>query len=218
MEIYRQPFSNEWRITQDYGENYTSAFHTGIDYACPIGTNILASAEGKVVFAAWDKTGYGNMVIIQHSPDRSTLYAHLSDIYVSYGENVRRGELIGHSGNSGNSTGPHLHFEARTQWNNYKTHFDPRLLPLSTVDDGVFAVQPSKSDKVLRSGNVMIVAPSGAFGHNTDFTNKVVFPYGTKLVFTGQTKEYRNLKFCKCEIWVAEDDGETKILSNLEEG
>ena len=220
MEIYRQPFKNEWPITQNYGETITSAFHTGIDYACPIGTSILASDSGKVVFAAWDKTGYGNLVIVQHSSGVSTLYAHLSNVSVFSGENVRQGELLGHSGNTGNSTGPHLHFEARYKWNDYKTHFNPMLLPLVSFDDSI-SNSPSKSDPIsisdsslLKPGDVIVVAPAGAFGHNSDFSNKVVFPYGTKLVFTGQTKNYRNLKFCKCEIWIASDDGTTQILKN----
>ena len=112
MITYRQPFKKEWPITQGYGEKVTSVFHTGIDYGCPIGTSILASAEGIVMYAAYDTAGYGNAVIIKHESEKSTLYAHLSDISVKVGQTVRQGELIGHSGTTGNSTGPHLHFEA----------------------------------------------------------------------------------------------------------
>lgn len=136
MITYRQPFKGEYPITQGYGEKDTSSFHTGIDYACPIGTQILASADGVVMFAGLDQTGYGKTVIIQHNDGKSTLYAHLVGIGVYLRQKVQQGEVIGLSGNTGNSTGPHLHFEARRQWNNYKTHENPvTFLPLMTFAD-----------------------------------------------------------------------------------
>ena len=218
---YRQPFRNEWPITQKYGETITSSFHTGIDYGCPLDTPILASADGRVMFAGWDNTGYGNMVIVQHASDRATLYAHLSSIYVKVGENVCQGALLGHSGSTGNSTGPHLHFEVRTQWDNYRTHFDPMLLPLISVDDAISFKQPTESapqtimqePKPLEPGPVMVTAPLGVFVHNQDFTSKQVLPYGTKLTFTGKTTEKDGLTFCECAVWIAESDGDTTILT-----
>lgn len=208
---YRQPFRNEWPITQKYGETVTSAFHSGIDYACPIGTPILSSEEGKVMFAAWDRTGYGNFVIVQHTQDRSTCYAHLSDISVVVGSKVRQGELLGHSGTTGNSTGPHLHFEARRVWNDYKTHFDPMNLPLVSVDDNATVEQKSG----LKPGPVMIVAPAGVWGHNENFTAKTILTFGTKLTFTGKTIERGGLMFAECALWIAENDGETQLLDNI---
>lgn len=211
---YRQPFRNEWPITQKYGEQITSKFHTGIDYACPLGTSILASADGEVVFAAWDNTGYGNMVIISHTSECATLYAHLSDISVVCGRMVRQGELIGHSGTTGNSTGPHLHFEARKKWNDYKTHFDPMMLPLMSVDDNV--IRPKDVDATpLTKGIVRVVAPSGVFAHNENFTAKTTLPFGTVLSFTGNTKERGGLNFCECTLWIAENDGDTQLLENV---
>lgn len=219
---YRQPFSNEWPITQRYGEKITSSFHTGIDYGCPFGTSILSSSDGEVVFAGWDKTGYGNVVIIYHTPERSTLYAHLSDVSAVCGRKVRQGEMIGHSGSTGNSTGPHLHFEARTKWNDYRTHFDPMLLPLISVDDSInqTVAQPStvsclKGADDLKEGMVMITAPSGVYAHNTDFTAKTILPYGTKLEYSGKSKERGGLSFCECSVWIAVNDGETQLLSNV---
>ena len=79
---YRQPFSGEWPITQYYGETITSKFHTGIDYGCPSGTAIFASENGIIRYSAFDQTGYGNCVIIEHDATHATLYAHLSS-YVS---------------------------------------------------------------------------------------------------------------------------------------
>ena len=220
---YRQPFRNEWPITQKYGEKITSNFHTGIDYGCPIGTPILASSDGEVMYAAWDSTGFGNMVIISHTSDRATLYAHLSDISVVCGRRVRQGELIGHSGSTGNSTGPHLHFEARTKWNDYKSHFDPMLLPLISVDDSVSAVTTGKPPldislkdaEDLKPGMVMVTAPSGVFAHNSDFTAKTVLSFGTKLEYSGNFKERGGLTFCECSVWIAANDGETQLLNNI---
>jgi murein DD-endopeptidase MepM/ murein hydrolase activator NlpD len=74
---------------------------------------ILACAGGKVVRAGWDPTGYGIMVIVDHGNGYQTLYAHLSKLRVSYGDYVKQGDQIGVMGNTGRSTGPHLHFEVR---------------------------------------------------------------------------------------------------------
>lgn len=210
--FFRQPFTKEWPVTQRYGEKITSSFHTGIDYGCPLGTPILASAEGTVVFAAWDKTGYGNTVIIRHTSDRSTLYAHLSDISVKLGEVVHQGTMIGHSGTTGNSTGPHLHFEARKQWNDYKSHFDPFQLPMMTVDDSIQTPEPVSNS--LNAGKVEVCAPLGVYAHMPDFSSKMLLPYGTRLNFTGNTKEHNGLTFCECTLWIAKDDGEIPLLMN----
>lgn len=215
MLTFRQPFSKEWPITQKYGEKITSSFHTGIDYGCPFGTNILASADGRVAFAGWDKTGYGNMVILQHNDGLATLYAHLSDISVILGQKVTQGTLLGHSGSTGNSTGPHLHFEARKTWSDYKSHFDPMTLPLITVDDSIADLtKPKPAFPELKPGMVEVCASSGVYAHMPDFSYKTVLPYGAKLNFTGNTKEHNSLTFCECTLWIAKDDGDTQLLMN----
>lgn len=86
--------------------------HRAIDLAVPEGTPVRATMDGQVVFAGWDTHGYGNLVILENGPYR-TYYAHLSEIPVQVGQQVRAGEVIGLSGNTGNSTGPHLHYEIR---------------------------------------------------------------------------------------------------------
>lgn len=210
MITYRQPFSKEWPVTQGYGEKITSQFHTGIDYGCPMNTSILASAEGQVVFAGWDSTGYGNFVIVEHKDGNATCYAHLSSISVKRWQTVRQGELLGHSGSTGNSTGPHLHFEARRFWNDYKSHFDPMTLPLMTVDDSI----PAHNKPSLAAGHVRVSAPSGVFAHMPDFSDKTILPYGSKLNFTGKTVERNGLTFCECTLWIADNDGQTQLLEN----
>ncbi len=89
--------------------------HNGMDIASEggTGTEILAAAEGQVVKVKWDKTGYGYHVIINHGGGIQTLYAHLHDINVELGQEVKAGETIGTMGSTGNSTGIHLHFELR---------------------------------------------------------------------------------------------------------
>lgn len=86
--------------------------HEGIDFRAPTGTRVYASKAGKVTYAA-RKGGYGKTVSIQHEDNFSTSYGHLSRIYVSVGDFVRQGQVIGLTGNTGISTGPHLHFEIR---------------------------------------------------------------------------------------------------------
>ena len=219
MNTYRQPFTGEYPITQNYGEKSTSNFHTGIDYGCPIGTPIRASSDGVIRYNGMDKSGYGNCVIIEHDATHSTLYAHLRNAaFFIPGVVVKQGDVIGWSGNTGNSTGPHLHFEARRIWNDFRTHFDPMQLPLMSVDDGVSysgeAVKPDVPavSSELDPGPVMIVAPYGAYAHNEIFTAKQVLPFGTKLNFTGNTVEKDNYTFCECTVWIAVNDGETQIL------
>ncbi|MBQ1526570.1 MAG: M23 family metallopeptidase [Lachnospiraceae bacterium] len=87
-----------------------STFHRGVDFAIPIGTSVMASSGGTVVRAGWG-AGYGYCVYIQHPNGMMTRYGHLKKVLVYTGQNVRQGERIALSGNTGVSTGPHLHFE-----------------------------------------------------------------------------------------------------------
>jgi len=94
-------------------------FHTGIDLAVPLGTPVFAAADGVVALArpmtdaAGNLVGYGNYVVVQHDTGLKTLYGHLLAIGVKEGDVVKRGQLIGLVGSTGNSTGPHTHFEVR---------------------------------------------------------------------------------------------------------
>lgn len=87
--------------------------HWGVDLANKKGTDILASERGTVIYTGKGFHGYGNLIVIEHGDEWATLYAHLSQILVREGDVVTRGQIIGKMGNTGHSTGSHLHFEMR---------------------------------------------------------------------------------------------------------
>ena len=113
------------KISSDYGWrthpiHLKRQFHCGIDIAVPKGSPVYASEEGVVIFSGWSK-GYGRLVILQHRDNKKTYYAHNLRLLVKKGARIKQGKIIALSGNSGVSTGPHLHFEVR---NNNQT-IDP---------------------------------------------------------------------------------------------
>ena len=87
-------------------------YHSGVDLAADYGDPIYAAAAGTVTYAGWMQ-GYGNTVIINHGGGISTLYGHCQSVNVSVGESVSQGDVIAYCGSTGNSTGPHCHFEVR---------------------------------------------------------------------------------------------------------
>ncbi|RQD76810.1 MAG: LysM peptidoglycan-binding domain-containing protein, partial [Halanaerobium sp. MSAO_Bac5] len=99
------------RITSPYGPRW-GRMHYGVDFAAPMGSPIRAASSGRVVFSGWSG-GYGKVIIIEHRKGLRTLYAHNSQLLVSERQTVDRGQVIARSGNTGNSTGPHLHFEVQ---------------------------------------------------------------------------------------------------------
>jgi murein DD-endopeptidase MepM/ murein hydrolase activator NlpD len=90
---------------------YFSSWHPGIDIAAALGTPIGAADGGTVTFAGWDSTGYGYRVVMNHGNGYNTTYNHLSVISVRVGQSLGKGQQVGLMGSTGNSTGPHLHFE-----------------------------------------------------------------------------------------------------------
>lgn len=85
--------------------------HTGLDVSLPVGSPIYAATDGTVVEVERSRGGYGYQILLRHGPKYATRYAHLSGFNVEMGQKVKRGDVIGYSGNTGNSTGPHLHYE-----------------------------------------------------------------------------------------------------------
>lgn len=97
------------RVDPIYG---TVKMHEGMDFACDVGTPVYATGDGTIEAAGWH-SGYGNRIDIVHGFGYTTRYAHLSKLAVKAGQAVKRGDLIGYSGNTGKSTGPHVHYEVR---------------------------------------------------------------------------------------------------------
>ena len=91
----------------------TNKFHEGLDFSAPIGTEIYVTGDGVVKTVHKSAIGYGNYVEVDHGFGYTTLYAHMSEFKVRVGQKVKRGEVIGFVGNTGKSTGPHLHYEVR---------------------------------------------------------------------------------------------------------
>ena len=138
--------------------------HKGVDFGAPQGTPIRAVGDGTVDFAGW-QNGYGNVVEIRHSAQRSTLYAHMSRIDVKRGAHVEQGQHIGAVGMTGWATGPHVHFEVKVSG----VQQDPMIMAKASESVALSAAQRSQFAKLATSlkGQLEVadtVARSGAYG------------------------------------------------------
>lgn len=97
------------RISSQYGQR-NGRLHKGIDIAVPVGTKVKATKVGTVIYSGW-VSGYGNTIMVDHGNGLVTLYGHNSKLLVTWGDKVKQGQAVALSGNTGRSTGPHLHFE-----------------------------------------------------------------------------------------------------------
>jgi len=118
------------KITTAYkklGKMWSKGYHTGVDFAVAVGTPVLAVADGKIERANWGKA-YGNQVV-QKVAGGWVIYAHLNAVRAKPGAVVKAGQIVGESGNSGNLSGPHLHFELRDniRWSAGKD-LDPKAI------------------------------------------------------------------------------------------
>lgn len=149
-----QPLSSKYLKTMASGYGYrsdpvygTKKFHEGMDFSADIGTPVYATGDGVVISAGWE-SGYGNSIVINHGYNYITRFAHLSKILVKTGQKVKRGDLIGEVGNTGKSTGPHLHYEVRY-----------RGQPQNPVNYYFMDLSPEEYDEMIRqsenAGHVM---------------------------------------------------------------
>lgn len=123
---YRWPLS-AGVVSSEFGRRWNKA-HEGLDIAADEGEPVLAAAAGKVLYADSRMRGYGNVVVLRHDSEMTTLYAHNQSLKVRLGDTVKQGQLIALLGSTGHSTGPHVHFEMRRS----NVALDPRrLLPKS---------------------------------------------------------------------------------------
>jgi murein DD-endopeptidase MepM/ murein hydrolase activator NlpD len=123
------PLSSPAPITSPFGWRThpitgSRRFHAGLDIGAPMGAPVVAAASGTVVSAGWNG-GYGKAITIQHNGVQQTLYGHLSEVFVQPGQTIERGTVIGRVGSTGNSTGPHLHFESRMSTSDGWVSVDP---------------------------------------------------------------------------------------------
>ena len=222
---YRQPFEGDYGISQGFGKTEWSANHTGLDYLTPAGTPVLASEQGTVIYAGWRDGGYGYCVFIQHPDGYITIYEHLlKDIPVKVGEQVRRSQVIGYSGSTGNSTGPHLHFEIRDASGkavNPLTMLHSSIEPPTGAKPDQFGKPEQLKGADQLGANVEVICTLGAKGWYDDFSKYDIFPQGTDLTYTGKTKEHNGYTYCECYpqpkmFWVAVNDHDTQILDNRE--
>jgi murein DD-endopeptidase MepM/ murein hydrolase activator NlpD len=122
---YARPITKAARISERWGVpgDWAAGHHTGVDFASPMGTTVRSVGTGRVELAG-EAGSYGNAVIVHMKDGKHVLFAHLSKITVRVGRAVRARTVLGESGNSGRSTGPHLHFEVRNE-RGYGTEVDP---------------------------------------------------------------------------------------------
>ncbi len=117
-DLKRMASGYGWRVDPIY---HIRRFHQGMDFSAPIGTDIFATGDGVITYAGW-RQGYGETVEIDHGFNYATRYAHCSKIFAKKGKKVKRGDVIALVGNTGKSTGPHLHYEVHYN----KKPVDPR--------------------------------------------------------------------------------------------
>ena len=123
------PIKGDAEITSDFGmrkhpDNQKRQFHRGIDFRAEMRTPLYATAEGIVSETQFSDKGYGIKLVIDHAEGYQTIFAHLADITVKKGEKIKKGDLIAYTGNSGQSKGPHLHYEIKKDGK----HVDPKPL------------------------------------------------------------------------------------------
>jgi murein DD-endopeptidase MepM/ murein hydrolase activator NlpD len=134
--------ADEVTVTSVFGER-GKGHHDGIDLRAAVGTPVRAASDGKIIYSGSKIGGYGKMIVIRHAGKLSSVYAHNSKLLVKAGQKVRRGQLIAYSGNTGRSSGPHIHFEIR---------------------EGVTAINPMlllPSPKVVNEANRRMLGRSG---------------------------------------------------------
>ena len=168
------PGGGAWRITQVFHDPSYNPNHAGIDFGIPLGTATQSTIGGEVTYAGWNSQGYGNLVIVQNGPV-STYYGHLSGISVHPGQIVSPGALLGLSGDSGNSTGPHLHYEVRVNG----VPVDPLTATFGDVVCGQSAAQANPAPvEVPGAGGALDTPPVRLEGDPATVEFRVVSAYG----------------------------------------
>lgn len=231
MITFRQPFRGDYPITLDYGEAFPPLYthespHPGIDYGCPEGTEILACADGRITVTGRQKMGYGTYIVLNVVDGRDNYfitYAHLSSILVNDGQTVKRGDIIGLSGNTGTSTGPHLHFEVRK--NNIV--IDPKTMLRNEIDSypsNYTPMQKNPEFEPVRAGFCMVVCDAANVRCHCDMSRVMgVRKKGDVIAIADEVTMYNGLPYrdyydpeYKCWLRIAEHDPYTQMIVNTE--
>lgn len=228
MIQFRQPFVGSYPITLDFGEEwlplYKKGEHKGIDYGTPIGTAILASADGTAMITGYQAKGYGHYVILTHPNGYSSIYAHLSEITVKQGQAVSKGDQIGKSGNTGNSTGPHLHFEIHDSRN---AVIDPKTVLQSVLDDTpINNTQTTEKPEFepVQAGFCVVVCDLANVRCHCDMSRVIGTRKKGDIISVGDEttiwaglpyRDYYDAEY-KCWLRIAEHDPYTQMIKNTE--
>lgn len=200
------PFlETEFPILQGFGDTQLdySKFglkgHNGIDYDCPVGTPIYASISGTIGKVGYEENGYGNFIRINTEWPGKIIYGHLSSCTVNLNSKVTLGQFIGRTGNTGFSTTPHLHFEARLDslaGNGYNGAFDPSpyiskeiniIKPIADIPKTLFP----------KSGKIQILVNNINLRYGPDISTSIV-----GIVYKGCVINYINVKTTTSGVWV----------------
>lgn len=148
------PDRSKYRLSSSFGYRSDpisgrTRMHTGFDFACKPGNPVYVTGDGTVMTVSFDLFNYGNSVVIDHGFGYKTRYAHLKTVFVTEGMKLKRGECLGESGNTGKSTGPHLHYEVMYKGNyvNPVNYFDLDM-PVNEYADMVHKVS-EESDNIM---------------------------------------------------------------------
>jgi murein DD-endopeptidase MepM/ murein hydrolase activator NlpD len=171
------PISGSRNITSPYGiVRKDGKLHKGVDYSVPIGTPIYAVKSGRVLETFYDGDGFGNWVKLRHGDGNDTIYAHLSSKAAAVGSMVNAGDIIGYSGSSGNSTGPHLHFQVQTHDGAHKN-------PLEYISGARTADQ-----RDYQSGMQNVGTATPTAGSSEQFSGAMLFETSAKGSLLGSTQ------------------------------
>ena len=139
-DLKRMASGYGWRVDPVY---HIRRFHEGMDFSAPIGTDIYATGNGVVTFSGW-RQGYGETIEIDHGFGYSTRYAHCHKLFARVGKKVKRGDVIALVGNTGKSTGPHVHYEV---------HYNGR--PIDPRNYYFYDLSPEDYDKMVQLSSNM---------------------------------------------------------------
>ena len=215
LKQIEKPIKGYAPVTLAFGEMYQGVRHAGIDFGVPEGTPVLACSAGTVLQSGFQQGGYGWYVLLIHPDGSGSVYAHLCRQGLPTGSSVVAGAIIGYSGNTGNSSGPHLHFEYRERASYGSSVVDPAPYFVSNQSIPVPSAQ-LKDELAIGAAEVVCDV---ANVRTQDMRVIGQIRKGTPVTLTGDKQMYNGLPFYKAlavrEVWIAAHDSDTQIIDNV---